>query len=222
MKAGLIGKKYINIPSRQTGFATLEILIAFTVLILCISAVVLIAFSNQFLAIDSEASIRGLSLAQAQLEKARADSVQDFNSVNPSTATETNGTLVFTKKLNVTQPDIFTKEVASLVSWQIGGRVLSTTLTTLLVNKNIMDGGDTCSSILSDDWKDPQTEGIIDFSSLPGISGTYNLSDVDAYQNKLYVTAGKTGSAGDPTFFIFDINDPSNPALLGKMDNAST
>ncbi len=221
MKAQLTGNK--SKDKYESGFATLEILIAFSVLILCISAVVMITFSNQFIAIDSKTSLEALSHAQSMLEKTRADSEQDFNSVNSSTLIETSENSEFTKRLNVLQTNLFTKEVTASVSWQLGGRNLSTILATLLTNREAANGGDTCSSVLVGDWKNPQIESTISFSSLPGIpASTYVLTNVDAYQAKLYVTASKTTSATDPTFFIFDINDPSHPLLLGKIDNAST
>ena len=72
MKAQSIGKKYVN------GFATLEILIAFAVLILSISAVILLAFGNQSIIVDSRTNSEALYKAQKMLEEARAASRQDF------------------------------------------------------------------------------------------------------------------------------------------------
>lgn len=51
MKAQLIGRKF------NRGFATLEILIAFAVLILCIGAVIMVSFGNQSIAVDSQIKI---------------------------------------------------------------------------------------------------------------------------------------------------------------------
>ena len=94
MKGQLIGKKYIK------GMATLEILIAFAVLILCISAVIIVIFGNQSMTVDSQINNEAISKAQKMLEDARATSRFDFNLVNPSTTTETSGPLTFTKKLD--------------------------------------------------------------------------------------------------------------------------
>ncbi len=206
MKARSIGKK--------KGFITLEILIAFTVLILCMSAVITVIFGNQSLAVDLQTNIEAISKATTLLEKTRSDSRLDFNLVNPTTMTETSGALTFTKTLDVAQKDLFTKKVTSNVSWQLGERSLSTMLTTLLTTKDV----NTCSSTLTGDWKNPQIESTINFSSITP-SGTYTITDVDAYKEKLYVTAGKTSNISDPTFFVFDVHDPSNPALIAKVDN---
>jgi type II secretory pathway pseudopilin PulG len=113
MKAQLIGKKI-------RGMATLEILIAFAILSLSMGAVILVAFGNQSVAVDSQLSMEALGKAQKMLEEARATSRQDFNLVNPYTNTETSGPLTFTKTLDVqtsaTDPtlDVYTKKVTSL------------------------------------------------------------------------------------------------------------
>ena len=216
MKAQSIG----NFKTATEGFATLEILLSFTILILCISAVIMVTFGNQSIAVDSEISNEAISKAQALLEKARADSRQDFNLVNPYILTETSGPLIFTKKLDVIQNDLFTKEVTSTVSWQTGEKKLSTIFTTLLTNREAENGGDTCSSLLTGDWKNPEIESTINFSSISP-TGKYLLTDLDAYKGKLYVTVNKTTSKSDPTLFVFDVNDSINPTLLGKADNAS-
>lgn len=216
MKAQLIG-------NTNGGFVTLEILIAFTIFILCVSAAVMVNFGNQSKIVNAEINQEALSKAQTLLERARVDSRQDFNSVNPFTQEEQSGPLTFTKKLVVTQKDFFTKEVTANVSWQIGERTLSTILTTILVNRDAKNESDTCSSILDGDWKNPQIESTINFSSLVDIpAGTYTIGDIDAYRQKLYAVASKTSTATHPTFFVFDTSDPTNPTLLGKIDNAPT
>ena len=98
MKAQLTGKDI-------RGLATLEILIAFAVLILCISAVIMVAFDNQSLAVDLQTNNEAVSKAQAILEKARADSREDFNLVNSFTTTNISGPLSYTESLKVTQTD---------------------------------------------------------------------------------------------------------------------
>jgi hypothetical protein len=210
MKAESVGK--------NKGIITLEILIAFAIIILNIGAVILVAFGNQSVIIDSETSSEAISKAVSLIEKARAESRYDFNLVNTFSTTETSGFLLFTKKLEVTQIDLFTKKVSSIISWQIGDKTLSTVLTTLLTNPEGVNGGDTCSSVLSGDWKNPQIESVISFSAISP-AGIYTLTDIDAYKGKLYATAGKTTVAGAPTLFIFDVGNSGNPELIGQIDN---
>ena len=75
MKAQSAGNKY------KKGMATLELLIAFMILILCISAVVMVTFGNQSFAVSSQTNNEAISEAQKALEDTRALSRQDFDSV---------------------------------------------------------------------------------------------------------------------------------------------
>ncbi len=98
-------------------------------------------------------------------------------------------------------------------------------LTTLIANFDTPFGGNTCDSTLSGDWTAPQIKSTIDFSNFPGIpAGTYTLTDIDAYQNRIYVTAASAtdlnGSLNLPTLFVFDVSDSDNPTLAGSADNA--
>lgn len=56
MKEELIGNK-------QRGMATLEILIAFAVLILCMGAVILVMFGNQSVSVDSQLNNEAIYLS---------------------------------------------------------------------------------------------------------------------------------------------------------------
>ena len=59
MKAQLTGS--------PKGFITLEILIAFAVVILSISAVIMVTFGNQSVAVDSQVNLEAISKAQTFL-----------------------------------------------------------------------------------------------------------------------------------------------------------
>src|ERR1035437_8007757 len=102
MKAQSIGRK-IN-----TGFATIEILIAFTVVLSCIGAVIMVTFGNQSVTVDTQLSNEAISKAQAMLEKARADSRQDFSSVvSIPSFPDVSGPITYTKTLTVTDIDSY-------------------------------------------------------------------------------------------------------------------
>jgi VCBS repeat-containing protein len=205
------------------GFSTLEILIAFAIVILCIGAVILIVFGNQSVAVDSQINNEAISKAQKMLEDARATSRFDFNLVNPSNSTETSGALTFIKKLDVTQIDLFTKQAISTVSWISGGRTLSVFFTTLFTNLDSVTGGGTCSSILSNPtgWKTPTyyTFPSVTFAG-PNANG-FEISDLDVFNKKLYVVASDTPVPNPQSFFIVSLpDDPSqNPTVLGSVDN---
>ena len=213
----------------QKGFSTIELMIAMAILVLVLSAVVVVSFSNQSYLIGSETNAEAMRLAQGLLEEEQALGRKDFNLVNPRSAVAQG---VYSKTVHVTLlPDYLTKEVKALVSWTgERGQNRSVELNTLITNFETPLGGDTCDSTIKegDDWANPKIERTIDFSNLGGIpDGTYTLTDVDAYKNKLYVTAGRAADPDDssnkglPTFFVFDVSDPDDPELEGEVDNAS-
>ena len=213
----------------QKGFSTLEMLLAMSILILVLTAVILVSFGNQSMIINSRTNAEALNIAQGLLEKAQSDARKDFNLVNPVATTTTDDG--FASSVNVVQTDYFTKLVTATVEFpEDSGRRGTTVLSAVVTNFNNAVGGDTCSSILlpnADAWKNPHIKNTInnDFTIIAEVSGDYAISDVDAYEGKLYVTIGKTPHSADPTFFVFDIpklvTDPLN-ALIGKIDNASS
>ncbi len=217
MKEEYLGKK------KQKGFSTVEMLIAMAILIMIISAVILVSFGSQSLLVDSQTNSEALNKAQELLEEAQAKARKDYKLVNP-VAEFVDG--IYKKKVDVaTQPDFFTKKVTATVSWTgEGNRNLDVQLSALVTNFENAVGGDTCDSVLSpnaDAWENPQIKNsITDFAQLAGVSGVYPITDVDAYEGKLYVTVGSTDNDTDPTFFIFNVSNPENPVFLGKIDNA--
>ncbi len=214
---------------KQSGFLTLEILIAMTVLILMLAVVVMVSFGNQSMVANSQSNAEALNIAQGLLEKAQADSRKDFNLVNPiSSITSSDG---FVSSIDVKQIDYFTKLVTATVKFpEDNGINGSTILSSIITNFNNAVGGDTCSSVILPDtetWKNPNIkEKFSDLSSLASISDNYPITDIDAYRDKLYVAIGKTTSLTAPTFFVFNIDDSdiSNPKLTseGFIDNDGT
>lgn len=73
----------------QSGFLTLEMLMAMFILILALTAVISVSFGSQSMIVDSRINAEALNIAQSLLKKAQADSRKDFNLVNPINATTT-------------------------------------------------------------------------------------------------------------------------------------
>src|SRR5258708_3184468 len=139
----------------SNGVSTLEMLIAFAVLILCTSAAVLVSFGSQSTSVDTQTDSEATLKAQAQVEDARALSRQDFILVNSITTT-TDADPTYQKSVDVTLPDPLdpdTKKVTSNVVWSTAGRSLAVHFSTLLTNP--LAGG-ACSQSLVGDWKNPQ------------------------------------------------------------------
>lgn len=200
--------------------STLEILVALTIFTLSITAVVMVVFGNQSAVLDTEVNRTALSIAHEQLEEERALAQQDFNLVVSTTTIAYAGPLRYDAAMTVSQIDLFTKQATSTVSWEVGGRRESIILSTLFTNREAFAGADTCSSVVSGDWSHPQLASSVLVDLIATTTGPYAVSDVDVYRNKLYVTVAKTPYRTDPTFFIFDVADPSHAVLLGELDNA--
>ena len=195
----------LTAPKTQKGFSTLEILLAMFVLVTAISAVVLVSSGNQTMITDSQTSAEALNLAQGLLEKEQSLARKDFSLVNATSTSEG----IYTEEVDVVPgPDLFSKIVTATVKWNGEyNRELKTQLSALVTNFNNAIGGDTCSSLLYEmdasnnkirsNWLPPVAVNTdlakSDLAQLVGDSGGhYNISDVDVYQKKLYVTVANS------------------------------
>jgi len=201
----------------QSGFSTLEIVIAVALLSIVIGSVILVIFSNQLILIDSEIAEVALVKAKILLQKQEKLAKKDFNLINA-----TNSILdeMYSSSVDVVQlPDFFTKLVTVRTSWiGTGNRSQHVTLSGLLGNVEQVAGGDTCSSSLAGDWNHPVVREYSLANLVGDSSGTYPITDVDAYENKLYITVNNT-SSNKETFFVFDITNQFSPVLISKLDN---
>ncbi len=119
-----------------------------------------------------------------------------------------------------TQSDHLTKKVTALVSWAGEyNRPQYVSLGVYLTDFDDALSSDTCNTELAGNWSAPIIANTVqNFAQLVGDSaGTYTLTDVKAYEGKLYVTASNSASSKE-TFFIFTIAG-GNPVLLAKLDN---
>ena len=188
-----------SLARASNGSSLLEILIAVTILSLGIGAVLLLSTANQDLKIDSQTNGEALSKAEGMIETARALSRQDFYSISAIAPANDD---IYTKSIDVTDIDVFTKQVTSNVAWSASAsRPVAIRLTTILTDPQSALGGDTCNPVLSGDWTDPQLLGYADFPSSQGATG------VDVLAHKAYVTTDPTGNSED--FYTFDVSNPN-------------
>ncbi len=202
------------------GFSTLEIVIALAVMSITLTSVAIVSFGSQSFLSGSQTNADAMNKAQRLIEVAQAQARKDFHLVNPiATTTED----IYQLSLDVRFPsttDHYTKQVTALVSWTSERGILdSTKLTTLLTNFENAIGGDTCHSVVSGNWQAP----TVSFASTLGATfggtpGSYRVTDIDAYQGKLYVTSNYT-SLNKETFFVFGLTNPLLPVYQGKLDN---
>jgi len=188
MKAQLFGNTTCK------GGSTLELLIAFSILIVCVSAVILVVFSNQVVAVDSQTNVEAIYRAKHILESARAKSRQDFAAVISTTSTATS-TIPFTQTLEVADITKCKKLATSTVSWSVSPlRSLSITLTTFLTDiaGALALGGDCASAPSTGNWDNPQI--FASDTITPG-----KPTAIDALERVVYLGADKA-----PFFYIAD------------------
>jgi len=205
----------------NTGSITLELLIAFLILIVNITAVMLIINESQSLTQNNNTRTEAIAKAETIIEKSKAISRLDFNLVNSKSYFDD---IFFQQDLIVDQLDIFTKKIISHVGWKDSRNLKhQIKFASILTNPKAIDGGDTCSSILDnpEGWKQPlyYKFSSVDFSGTN--SNGIKIASIDVYNHKLYIGALRTQSSNNDTFFILNLPDEPNliPILLGGLDN---
>lgn len=209
MKAELTGIK------NQAGFATLEMLLALTILVLSFSAVILVVFGNQSISVDAQTNDEALYKAQAALEEARAKAREDFNSVlTTSTTTDPGG--FYQERTIITDLSPCGKDVTSRVFWNIETRLQRVELKSRLTSAQIaLDLGEDCDITEpgDDDWRNPTTLNSTDL--LPAGN---QASGLDVINKIVYMSAG---SAVWDDFFVLDArmtSETAPPVIVGKVE----
>lgn len=142
------------------GSSTLEILIAFAILTLSLTAVISVVFGNSSVTLDTETNTEAMALAKEALEDARADATTDYLSVDSTAYTETSGAQEYEVSLAVEDITPCKKVATSTVSWNQGLytiRPQAITFSTILtdVAGALAQGGD-CFLTAPDGWTNPE------------------------------------------------------------------
>jgi hypothetical protein len=216
----------------NTGFMTIELLIAFAILLINITGVVLLLNQNQNLALSNETNNEATAFAKAQIEKIKSEAVNSLGSVVSSGPTNDG---IYTKEIIVEDLDasyddpdteidetLFMKKVTSLISWA-GINDPFIKLETLITNPEATYGGDTCSAVLTGDWTNPQKiEYEFGNQILNDTSSGFPITSIQVFNKKMYVTVNNINGNNDETFFILDVSDSTltSSDVLGKLDNS--
>lgn len=203
----------LKFSQRNTnGFSTIELLIAMTIVVGALAAIILVVFGSQSLLVDGQTNSEAIHKAQEMLEAAQALSRKDFKLVVPVPQVADD---IYQKKLDVvTQSDNLTKNVTATVTWQTEhGRSHSVTLSSLVTNFNNAIGGDTCNSVITGNWATPTTANVLLGNLVSDSSGSYPITSIDVYQKKMYVAVNGTAQSVGP-------NNPaagSDSAAVGTL-----
>lgn len=185
---------------QNKGVATLELLIAFTILVLNITAVALIINGGQSISVDSETNEEAIAKAESYLEDTRKMAKNDFSSVVSETTTEMSGSLEYTKILTILDLAQCKKQATSEVSWMLSSlrpqRIELTTLVTDIAGVLAL-GGD-CDIEPLGEWDNPITAVSVSI-------GGGGATDIDARNNIVYLTSDPSAGPKED-FFIYQFD----------------
>lgn len=191
--------------------STLEILIAFAILTLSMTAIIMVVFGNQSLAVDTQTNVEALGKAQAQLEAARALSRQDFSAVITATSTWTPpGNLTYNATTSVADITQCKKQATSTVAWKEGGRTLIISLTTILsdIAGALALGGDCDVNPPFADWSNPEEKSGLNIDKATGIDVAYHLA---------FLTLKKTPNSSED-LSIVNVTSSTTPIEISRVN----
>ena len=208
----------------QAGFSTIELLIATALALMFLSAMYVVSFGDQSTVLAGETNAEATAITQELIERAQAQGRQDFNLVNSTSSTDG----IYKKDVDVQLlPDFLTKLVTASTTWRGDhNQSLSVKIATLVTNLENIQSPNTCNSSLTNaaSWKIPGHR-VYDLGQL-GINGNngngFGISDIQAFNKKLYVTTYVNPNTYKDTLFTFSIpSDPSSqlPVFLDSVDN---
>jgi len=206
-------KKYFK--KLDSGSSTLEILLAFAVLTLSMSAVIMVGFGNQSVSVDSETNTEAINKANSSVEKARADSRENFFSVLSNSQTEISGPLSYQNALEVLDISPCKKEVTGVVSWNLNSpRPQEVRVSTLLTSiaETLALGGD-CDTDPVGDWDNPQSAVSVN------INGQSSATGIDIQDEIVYLSTNPSSPAKED-FFIYEFD--SNSLTLTELSSLDT
>lgn len=201
-------------PNTQSGFSTLELLIAFMVMTVSLVALIQVVFGNQSIAIDTNLAQRGLYLAERNLEAAGILAIGSFNDVE-STPTSTPADQPFSSKIDVLDISPCAKQVTSKVSWGRNTRNLSTSLSSTVVSTTTaQQGGGNCASTLPNaDWDTTEAYGGVSASDFDAQGTGVAIANIDGSRYAFLTTNAAT--PGQNNFYAINTNDPENVTFTG-------
>jgi hypothetical protein len=215
MKALSIGKNMVL----RRGSGTLEILIAFSILILAITAAISVAFGNQGLTVDTELNHQAFYNASRELDAVRAAAIANFDAVVSVTTTPLNSTSsegayagIYKRQLDVLDLSPCAKQVTSRITWNIDPlRSQKVEFSSIIVSTSTLAamGGIGCSVVPPLDWSHPGTLGSIDLG--PNEQGT----DIKVKNKVVFISAAPTGNQPSlPDLFVVDADPGTAPSIV--------
>jgi hypothetical protein len=201
--------------NKQLGASTVEILIAFAILVISLSAVILVAFTNQTATIDVQTNQEAVNKANAELETARRLARTNYNSLGSSGPTVDG---IYTKTLTVSEVTQCIKNVTSLITWELEGRPLYVEISSMISDPNTAYGlGGECQAAgFTTRWKNPNSLASQDLVP-SGNQGT-GIDLVIRSEGRIAFLSSEHSDPSSEDFWVFDVTDGRNPSLVSKLD----
>lgn len=214
-------RKRKNKLKGSRGVATLEVLIAFVVVTLAMSAVTLIAFGNHTLALDARQTQRALYHAERGMETAFATSTKDFSSLASAVLALLPGVDddIYTNdiELDVLPISDCAKIVESKLDWSPSSfRSRSQTLTSVFTSTTTSAAlGNDCDTVApSGSWEAPDN-----FPNAEAIHPGSRATDVDVVKVSGDTFALLTTSGSGDQFWFIDVTNSANPQLKAQFNS---
>ncbi len=210
--------------SKQSGFSTLELLIAITIIITAISTVIIVVFSNQTVSLDNQLNDEALIKATNLIEQARSSASFDFSSLgNLPTANDD----IYKKELMVTDINPCRKTGIASVSWSTDPkRTLQIQLQTIFSNPSeaIALGGD-CGpdSPPATQWWYPFTFKDYDLKTIPptalqsGNAGV-GATSIDVIRRGSKYAILTTNSGSEKDIWVINVDDGKNASISASKE----
>ena len=226
MKGELAGNMHLFLKKQQSGFSTLELIIALTLISIVLVGAIGANFTAEYWSITSQTGNEALYKAKTKLEDLRSLIKQDFyqavstpliasiDPLDPADASCIAGGLCYFVETTITDLSSCSKYVDAKVEWQVDKYPKTNTkLFTYLTNvpEIIARGGDCLLDEPSGDWENnsPQSAGLVSYA--PG----KQFTGVDVLHKKIYTTT-KT----NPNFVVYTapISMGQNPSPAGTLN----
>lgn len=230
---GVRERGFASFPHTSTsGFSTIEILIAFSIGILFLSAAIMVIFSDptlarqislengQAAALDAILDSQGLASSSNKLGALVSSLTENWDALIPTIDTSDPLDIYTYAMPEVTDISPCMKEVLGNTSWtSLNERSHQISLGTTLSNIDIAaaSGRGACDPFPPGDWDNPEFTG---WSITPhSFTGTTTDMDIAIRNGTSYVLmSGKSTNADEADLMVIDINNLENPKVVAEVN----